>query len=138
MAVIGTGASAVQLVPEIAPAVRQLDVYQRTPIWIVPKLDFAVPEIVKTLFRRLPTTERATRTVSTDTAESLLLGFGLSQARIKHVLRLGSRLMRDLWYRLQVTDGQTRRAQTPACDFGCSRPAVSNTYLSTFNRRTSI
>ncbi|NMN98905.1 flavin-containing monooxygenase [Antrihabitans stalactiti] len=134
VAVVGTGASAVQLVPEIAPLVAHLDVYQRTPIWIAPKLDFPVPELVKTLFRRIPMTERATWTLSTEAVEAFLIGFGLSQARTKHVLRPGSRLMRDIWYRLQVADDRTRRALTPTYDFGCKRPAVSNTYLSTFNR----
>jgi len=50
--VIGTGASAVQFVPEIAPDVAQLHAFQRTPSWVVPRLDFPFPTAAQALFRR--------------------------------------------------------------------------------------
>ncbi len=52
VAVIGTGASAVQFVPEIAPDVAQLHAFQRTPSWVVPRLDFPFPTAAQALFRR--------------------------------------------------------------------------------------
>jgi len=61
VAVIGTGASAVQIVPSIAPLVERLHVFQRTPIWVLPKPDRAVPEWAKTLFELAPPTQRAVR-----------------------------------------------------------------------------
>ena len=58
-AVIGTGATAVQLIPELAKRVADLTVYQRTPIWVVPKLDVRFGERAKRLFARIPLTQRA-------------------------------------------------------------------------------
>src|SRR5438067_1738845 len=58
-AVIGTGATAVQLIPEIAPLLDELTVYQRTPIWVTPKQDGAIPRPVQKPFARVPVTQRA-------------------------------------------------------------------------------
>ena len=59
VAVIGTGATAVQLIPELAKTAADLTVYQRTAIWVVPKLDFRIPPSVQRLFARVPLTQRA-------------------------------------------------------------------------------
>ena len=61
IAVIGTGATAVQLIPELAKKAADLTVYQRTPIWVVPKIDFRFGERAKRLFARVPLTQRAMR-----------------------------------------------------------------------------
>ncbi len=61
VAVIGTGATAVQVVPAIAPEVRRLSVFQRTPIWCVPKPDRAISGTEQTVYRRLPAAQRAMR-----------------------------------------------------------------------------
>ncbi|MGN6724170.1 MAG: flavin-containing monooxygenase, partial [Marmoricola sp.] len=61
VAVIGTGATAVQLIPTIAPEVDELTVYQRTAIWVAPKIDYRVPRLVKTLFAKVPLTQRLVR-----------------------------------------------------------------------------
>ena len=61
VAVIGTGCSAIQVVPAIQPEVRHLDVYQRSPGWTIPKLDFAYGERTSELFERLPFVRRADR-----------------------------------------------------------------------------
>ena len=53
VAIIGTGASAVQVIPEIAPIVNQLNVFQRTPIWCFPKLDVPMPAATR-LAMRIP------------------------------------------------------------------------------------
>ena len=58
IAVIGTGATAVQLIPELAKRAADLTVYQRTPIWVVPKIDFPIPSAVQRLFARVPLTQR--------------------------------------------------------------------------------
>ena len=54
VAVIGTGASAVQVVPEVAPAVEKLSVFQRTPAWVMPKRDKRYSERAKERFARFP------------------------------------------------------------------------------------
>ena len=61
MAVIGTGCSAIQVVPAIQPDVEQLDVYQRSPGWTFPKMDFAYSERAKRLFERFPLLQRLDR-----------------------------------------------------------------------------
>src|SRR3979409_678041 len=61
VAVIGTGATAVQLIPELTKKVADLTVYQRTPIWVVPKIDLRFGERAKRLFARIPLTQRALR-----------------------------------------------------------------------------
>src|SRR3954452_6568346 len=57
VAVIGTGATAVQLIPEIARQASELTVFQRTPIWVTPKADFAIPRGLELLFAALPGTQ---------------------------------------------------------------------------------
>jgi cation diffusion facilitator CzcD-associated flavoprotein CzcO len=61
---IGTGATAVQLIPELSKTVADLTVYQRTPIWVAPKLDFGFSPIVQRLFARMPLVQRALRWVT--------------------------------------------------------------------------
>ena len=64
VAVIGTGASAVQVIPSIAPEVEQLTVFQRTPIWCLPKLDGAIAPRAAPLLERVPGAQRAARRAS--------------------------------------------------------------------------
>jgi cation diffusion facilitator CzcD-associated flavoprotein CzcO len=61
VAFIGTGATAVQAIPEVAKTAAQVSVYQRTPIWVTPKPDLPIPPAVRGLFRRLPVTQKAAR-----------------------------------------------------------------------------
>ena len=61
VAVIGTGASAIQFVPEIAPVVEHMAVFQRTPPWIMPRRDRAISGIEKWAFRRFPVLQRLNR-----------------------------------------------------------------------------
>src|SRR2546430_10205599 len=60
VAVIGTGASAIQFIPHIAPRAGKLYIFQRTPPWIVPRLDFGIPEKWRERFRRMPRSEEHT------------------------------------------------------------------------------
>src|SRR3984885_15450397 len=75
VAVIGTGASAVQLVPAIADKVAHLDLYQRTPGWVSPRMDYAFEEKSKTRFARLPFLQRLFRSFIYWRAEMLAYGF---------------------------------------------------------------
>src|SRR5690349_13429874 len=74
VAVIGTGASALQIIPKIAPKVAALDVYQRTPIWVGPKLDWRTLPAVKRLFRRFPAVQQTVRRAVTRFVEAGLVG----------------------------------------------------------------
>ncbi|MYR08913.1 FAD-dependent oxidoreductase [Gordonia sp. SID5947] len=132
-AIIGTGATAVQLVPEIADAAEELTVFQRTPIWVVPKLDFAIPHVVQKMFAMVPFTQRVARVVNTSLLEALMVFGVLHFKQAKPGNRLAA-LVAKAHLRAQVRDRATRRSLTPSYDFGCKRPTFSNTYLRAFNR----
>ena len=132
-AVIGTGATAVQLLPEIAPKLAQLDVYQRTPIWVTPKLDGPIPGLVRKLFAKLPVTQRSARQVSDRLLETIMVK-GVVEARYLPVLNRSIEQLCKAHLRRQVKDPATRRKLTPQYTFGCKRPTFSNRYYPTFNR----
>jgi cation diffusion facilitator CzcD-associated flavoprotein CzcO len=131
VAVIGTGATAVQLVPAIADTVGELTVYQRTAIWVSPKLDGPVPDVVRGLFARLPFTQRAARLVGTSILEVMMVAGVLHYGSIPAAHRIGARVCRD-HLRRQVKDPELRRKLTPDYSFGCKRPTFSNDYYPTF------
>jgi cation diffusion facilitator CzcD-associated flavoprotein CzcO len=132
-AVIGTGATAVQLIPEIAPKLAELTVYQRTPIWVTPKQDGTIPKSVQRLFARLPVTQRAARVANAGVLEVLMVSAVL-HFRQAQLLNRGAALVAKAHLRRQVPDPELRRKLTPDYDFGCKRPTFSNTYYPTFNR----
>lgn len=132
-AVIGTGATAVQLIPEIAPRLDHLTVYQRTPIWVTPKVDADIPKAVQELFARLPLTQRAARLANTSALEMMMVSAVLHFRQARLLNRGAARLAKAHLYR-QVRDPELRRKLTPDYDFGCKRPTFSNTYYRTFNR----
>src|SRR5690606_1726905 len=68
----GTGASAVQIIPEIAHDVAHLEVFQRTPIWVGPKPDLPTPRPLRRLFRAVPAVQDAIRRLSVNLAETVL------------------------------------------------------------------
>lgn len=132
VAIIGTGASAVQVIPSIAPEVEKLVVLQRTPIWCLPKPDARIGPQARRLLGRVPGAQRAARALSQAYVE---LNFPLP-AHFHGVLPLatgGERIgLRHL--RRQVRDPQVREKLTPRYGLGCKRPSFSNEYLATFNR----
>ena len=130
VAVIGTGASAVQVVPGIAQQVAKLSVFQRTPAWVVPKLDKRYSERRRRLQARFPALLRASRfaqyalseifgpMVFLDSKRLSALGEGMS---LRH---LGE----------QVQDPELRRKLRPRFQFGCKRILVSDDYWASFER----
>ena len=131
VAVIGTGASAVQVVPSIAPAVEHLTVFQRTPIWCLPKFDPVISPRAKSMLRRSPV-RRPVRLASQAFVE---LTFPLP-AHFNGIVPLtvaGERVARK-HLRDQVHDPVVRDKLTPRYPVGCKRPGFSNDYLATFNR----
>jgi cation diffusion facilitator CzcD-associated flavoprotein CzcO len=132
-AVIGTGATAVQLLPEIAPKLAQLDVYQRTPIWVTPKLDTPIAPGVRRLFAALPLTQRSARFFSDRVLETVMVS-GVLYNRYLPFLNRGIERICKAHLASQVQDPALRRKLTPDYTFGCKRPTFSNTYYPTFNR----
>ncbi|TWG92934.1 cation diffusion facilitator CzcD-associated flavoprotein CzcO [Nocardioides sp. J9] len=131
--VIGTGATAVQLVPELAAVADHLTVYQRTPICVSPKLDGPVPGLVRAAFARLPLTQKAARLVGTSLLEVMMVAGVLHFRDLPAANQLGKRVC-EAHLRRQVKDPELRARLTPDYDFGCKRPTFSNTYYPTFTR----
>ncbi|MFE0021425.1 flavin-containing monooxygenase [Amycolatopsis sp. NPDC059021] len=132
IAIIGTGASAVQVIPSIAPGAEHLTVFQRTPIWCLPKLDATLPRTVRLMLRRLPGARRLSRLASQSFVEAT---FPLA-AHFHGLLPMaaaGERIGRA-YLRHAVDDPGLRAKLTPDYALGCKRPSFSNDYLPTFNR----
>jgi cation diffusion facilitator CzcD-associated flavoprotein CzcO len=132
VALIGTGASAVQVIPSIAPVVQELTVFQRTPIWCLPKLDGPVPAALKSALRMIPGAQSAARMLSQAYIE-LTFPVAAHYASVVPIVRSTERLA--LWHlRKEVHDPAVREKLTPRYSLGCKRPGFSNDYLRTFNR----
>ena len=130
VAVIGTGASAVQVVPAIAPEVERLSVFQRTPAWVVPKLDKRYSERTRQRFARFPLLLRASRFLKYAMSEILGPMIFLDAPRLS---ALGERMsLRHL--REQVKDPALREKLTPHFQFGCKRILISDDYWASFER----
>lgn len=128
VAVAGTGASAVQFVPAIAPEVAQLHVLQRTASWVVPKRDRSRSAKTQKLRSAVPAVMHAERAMMS------LLTEVFASARRFRVLRkfMESVCLKHL--ERQVPDPELRAKLTPAFWYMCKRPLISNDYLPTFNR----
>jgi cation diffusion facilitator CzcD-associated flavoprotein CzcO len=133
VAVIGTGATAVQVIPEIARRAGHLTVFQRTPIWVTPKLDHRMPRWVQRLFARLPATQRVARRLNTSLLELIMVAAVLHYRHAKF-LNQGAAIVARRHLRRQVSDPELRRKLTPDYSFGCKRPTFSNDYYPTFTR----
>ncbi|WP_194813526.1 NAD(P)/FAD-dependent oxidoreductase [Nocardia sp. XZ_19_385] len=133
VAVIGTGATAVQVVPAIAKAVARLDVYQRTPIWCGPKPDLLIPDLLKAVFRWVPLAQSSARmAVSAATEAVMTLGIVHHKQVPLLVEKIESACIAHL--HKQVPDPELREKLTPKYGFGCKRPSFSNDYYATFTR----
>ena len=129
VAVVGTGASSVQLVPALAPRAQQLHVFQRTAAWILPKHDNELSSRRQVAYRAVPGLQRAVRWATYWQLESRVLAF----ARYPKAMRLVERIsLRHL--ARSVRDPQVRAKLTPDYTFGCKRVLVSSDYWSAFDR----
>ncbi|HWO22171.1 MAG TPA: NAD(P)/FAD-dependent oxidoreductase [Kofleriaceae bacterium] len=123
VAVIGTGASAIQFVPQIAPRVAQLHVFQRTPPWIMPKPDRPIAERERWLLEHVPGAHWLRRTGLYWLMESRVLGFAFAPK----INRLAERLV-HAHLEQAVPDPDLRRRLTPSYRLGCKRVLISNDY----------
>ncbi|MGC2698467.1 MAG: NAD(P)/FAD-dependent oxidoreductase [Candidatus Angelobacter sp.] len=130
VAVIGTGASAIQFVPEIAPKVGRLYLFQRTPPWILPKSDFAIPERWKKRFRRLPFLTRLFRTALFWLYDVRVWGF---LGKVPALRKRGHKMALD-HLNAQVPDPKLRATLTPSYELGCKRVLISNDFYPAIQR----
>ncbi|WP_304113974.1 NAD(P)/FAD-dependent oxidoreductase [Mycolicibacterium bacteremicum] len=134
IAVIGTGATAVQLIPELAKAAADLTVYQRTPIWVVPKIDLRFGPRTKRLFARVPATQRALRWLTDSIYEWMVTVGVVYYKTFRGRGNISAADLSKLHRFLTIRDKDLRRRLTPDYDFGCKRPTFSNGYYRAFTR----
>ena len=122
VAVIGSAATAIQVVPTIQHRVANLTYLQRTPGWVWPKPDWRTPRLERWLYRRFPSTQRFMRWGQFQFDDVLLRAY--LNVRIARILNLIGRAH----LRATVRDGKLRKALTPDYDTGCKRIMISNDY----------
>ena len=127
VAVIGTGASAIQFVPEIQPKVKHLTLFQRTPQWVLPKPDHPIPKLEENFFR-LPFTLNAWRKTLYGGFETFGIGFR-KPALLRQIQKLG-----EAHIRLAIKDPALRDKLTPDYTLGCKRVLMSNQYYPALNQ----
>lgn len=125
VAVIGSAATAVQMVPAIAPVVTHLDVFQRSAPWVMPKMDEPFTAAEKQRFASDPTSRLALRRQLWDRVEGAIL-FSAGSVELSTTAALANLET--------VDDPDTRRRLHPSGPFGCSRPLTASNWYPTFNR----
>ena len=123
VAVIGTGASAIQIVPEIAPKVGHLDVYQRTAPWVIPRHDREYSAVERLAFRHVPAAQKAYRTAIYWAREAYVPAFTLQP---KLAAPAKAQALANI--RKGISDPGLREAVTPRYEIGCKRILISNTW----------
>ena len=129
MAVIGTGASAVQFVPEIAPLVARLSIFQRTGNWFLPRKNRRYPRAVKAAFERVPRLQAMRRRFVFQYSESLTLAIRHPRTRRPAGAARSAAFMRS-----QLKDPELRRKAWPDYTFGCKRILFSSDFLPALQR----
>jgi len=131
--VIGTGASAIQIVPAIAPTVTQnggtLTLFQRTPAWILPRGDHRVGERTRERFRRQPWRQQFWRAVTYALLEWRAWPFTRHPGLLKQASRQALKHLHA-----QVADAELRRKLTPAYTMGCKRILISDDFYPTLTK----
>jgi cation diffusion facilitator CzcD-associated flavoprotein CzcO len=121
VAVVGTGCSAIQVVPAIQPRVARLEVYQRSPGWTIPRMDFAYRERTKRLFARVPAVQRLDRMA--------ILAFyelGAAAQTSQRWMRRPFRAIGRYQINRAIEDPELRRKVTPRDEIGCKRVMVTD------------
>ena len=122
VAVIGTGASAIQFIPQIQPLAKELIVFQRTAPWVLPKADMQLNASVRSLVAKFPMIQQGWR----KSVSSILnaINFGLRHPSLLEPVNVLSRQL----LKLQIQDDSLRKAVTPNFSIGCKRLLFANNY----------
>jgi cation diffusion facilitator CzcD-associated flavoprotein CzcO len=129
VAVVGTGCSAIQVVPAIQPIVDHIDVYQRSPGWTFPKMDFAYSDRSKRLFKRFPGLQRLDRAAVQAFMELGAAGM-TSQRWLLHPFRAAARHQINR----AIKDPELRRKVTPSDEVGCKRVMLTDEWYPTLTK----
>jgi cation diffusion facilitator CzcD-associated flavoprotein CzcO len=127
--VIGTGCSAIQTVPAIQPLVAHVDVYQRSPGWTLPKMDFVYSERSKRLFERFPVLRRIDRAATFAFLETATAAM-TSRKWLLPVFRAAARRQIDR----AIKDPELRRKVTPTDELGCKRIMLTDDWYPTLTK----
>jgi cation diffusion facilitator CzcD-associated flavoprotein CzcO len=129
VAVIGTGASSIQIVPEVAKQAAHLDVYQRTAPWVMPRNDRDYTAVERFAFRHLPLVQKAYRTGIYWGRECFVPGFTINPKLAAPAKKLALKNIER-----GISDPELRRAVTPNFQIGCKRILISNDYYPTLDQ----
>ncbi|NEW40301.1 NAD(P)/FAD-dependent oxidoreductase [Nocardia cyriacigeorgica] len=129
VAVIGTGASAIQIVPAIASRVGHLDVYQRTAPWLLPRMDRPYLKAEQFAFKHIPGVQRLSRAAIYAARETQVVGLAKFPA-----LMQGFELLAKAKLRYEIRDPELRAKVTPNFRIGCKRMLISNDYYPALDR----
>jgi len=129
VAVVGTGASAIQIVPTIAPKVERMHVFQRTAPWIVPKLDRDITEKERERFRKYPVLQTLWRDFIYLQRELLAVGFVVNPKINQLVSKLAIKFLHK-----SVRDSALRQKLTPTYTMGCKRILPTNDWYPALTR----
>lgn len=127
--VVGTGASAIQIVPALAPDVEKLTVFQRTPAWVLPKPDREISPREQSLYARFPFLQKLQRARLYATLDPRSILFNRFPAAMKPAEMQAKRHIRSA-----VKDEARADALTPSYQIGCKRILMSNDYYPAFAR----
>ncbi|WP_328405609.1 flavin-containing monooxygenase [Nocardia sp. NBC_00403] len=129
VAIIGTGASSIQIVPSIAAQVAHLDVYQRTAPWLLPRMDrpYTLPE--RLAFKHIPGFQRLSRAAIYAARETQVVGLAKVPA-----LMQAFELIARAKLKLEIRDPELRAKVTPNFRIGCKRMLISNEYYPALGR----
>jgi cation diffusion facilitator CzcD-associated flavoprotein CzcO len=129
VAVIGTGASAIQFVPEVAPVAAHVDIYQRSAPWILPRSDRHYPDWERRLFRRLPARVGASRLGLFSFFEIATYAFTGKDWVMRPFAALADRYREH-----ELPDPELRKLATPDYEMGCKRVLFTSDWYSTLTR----
>lgn len=121
VAVIGTGASAIQFVPEIQPRVGHLTVFQRTPPWVLPHRNRPITDVERAVYRAVPAAQKAVRNMVYWSRELVATALVNNNRALVRLEGLAQRHLRS-----QVPDPELRARLTPDYRPGCKRLLLSD------------
>ncbi len=128
VASIGTGGSAIQYIPEIAPQCKHLYVMQRTAAWVIPRDERAYPDLEKKLFKKYDWFRKLHRARL----------YWSNESRVVPIVKPGimkfTQKLAELFIKYEVKNPELAKKLTPDYIMGCKRILVSNKYFPTFNR----
>nr|MDT0660730.1 NAD(P)/FAD-dependent oxidoreductase [Micromonospora sp. DSM 115978] len=129
VAVVGTGSTAVQIVPAIAGTAGRVHVFQREPGWIEPKNEREFTPRQRLWFRRVPFAQKLNRARIFHQGNRRFKGYDVGSRRQRRM-----RAVCERFIAAAIDDPATRAAVTPTYPWGCKRPVLSSTFYPTLNR----